>query len=433
MKSLNFGTMKPWWMGALSLAAALSLFGACTSEEADTDDDTNGVGTGGGGGSDPSGTAGQGGSDAAECTPLELVLPEGTEAHLCSKIEGRRCLPADMFERRAISYSGYRTGQDPRTMTYPSKEEIKEDLALLTRAGFSLIRLFDSGTHGQRVLEVIAEENLDFKVQLGIWIDGPKAEVDEKNQADIERGIALANDYSDIVIAVSVGNEVLDDWSSVLTPPEDLAAYIEQVREAIPQPITTDDMYPPFQMNGNYSKVLTVLQKVDYVSVHAYAFIDAQWSWNWRQKDVPEGPERTQAMMDAGLQFTKDAIKNVRFAMSLKNLDLPITIGEAGWKTVPTKGAGTPAFEDMRAHPVNQKIFYDGLMRWVYGADRDADSPSAAFYFEAFDEPWKGMDDGWGLFDVNRVPKYTLWCDLPDLAPADAPSYSIDDAVSYVE
>ena len=125
--------------------------------------------------------------------------------------------------------------------------------------------------------------------------------------------------------------------------------------------------------------------------------------------------------------------RKVRLVLDRKGLDLPILIGEAGWKSRPTKTG--QALEDsgeaFRGHPVNQKIFYEDLMRWVYGADRDEDSPATAFYFEAFDEPWKGEDDGWGLFDVERAPKHVIACDFPDLVPEDAPVYTPDDAVSF--
>jgi hypothetical protein len=77
-------------------------------------------------------------------------------------------------------------------------------------------------------------------------------------------------------------------------------------------------------------------------------------------------------------------------------------------------------------------MFYDAFTKWVYGDAKDANSPRTAFYFEAFDEPWKNEDDNWGLFDVNRKAKYVLWSAFPDLKPADAPSYTEQDAVYYI-
>ena len=418
-------------MRTLSILAGSSLSVVLLSHCGDSEPEPcsgSECGEGGAGGAE--GGSGGASDPGFDCAP-EPVLPAGAVIHSCSTDEGRRCLPEDVLRRRAVAYSGYRTGQDPREKTYPSEEEILADLEMLIDAGFGLIRLFDSGTHGERTLQVIAANELDLKVQLGVWIEGAAEDHDEENQADIARGIALANDYSDIVVGVSVGNETLSSWSSVLTPASDLAEYIVQVRDAIEQPVTTDEMYPPYQLNGEYSAVKEVVHVIDYASVHIYAFIDAQWSWNWKQDSVAAGPERATAMMEAGQKFTRDALGGVRLALLRENVDLPIVLGEIGWKTSPTK-PDEAAGEKFRAHPMNQKIFVDWLESWVYGAAHDEDSPSAAFYFEAFDEPWKGQDDGWGLFDVERRPKLVMACDFPELVPEDAPRYTLDDAVYYV-
>jgi hypothetical protein len=52
-------------------------------------------------------------------------------------------------------------------------------------------------------------------------------------------------------------------------------------------------------------------------------------------------------------------------------------------------------------------------------------------YFAAFDEPWKGIDDGWGLFDTYRTPKFVIWELMPESKPADAPEFSDADAPYY--
>src|SRR5262249_23917292 len=173
-----------------------------------------------------------------------------------------------------------------------------------------------------------------------------------------------------------------------------------------------------------------VAKAVDFLSVHAYAYIDAPWSWDWKQLGVPEGHGRDVAMMNGALAYTQACIKSVRTALASKGLERPIVIGEAGWKSTNTRFTDKDA--NYRAHPVNQKMFYDALTTWVYGAANDSNSPRTAFFFEAFDEPWKLEDDGWGLFDVNRKAKYVLWKDFPDLKPAEAMDYKDDDAVYYI-
>lgn len=360
-----------------------------------------------------------------------IGVPAETPLKACSNKAGARCLPEADLHRLGVSYSGYRAGQAPSLELYPELAQIREDLQLLLARGYSWIRLFDSGVHAERTLQVIREDGLDIKASLGIWIEGPSATQEAKNQADIARGVALAQQYEDIVIGVSVGNETLDDWSSIRTPPADLAAYITQVRELVTQPVTTDDMYPPYQMAGLYEDVEQVVAAIDYVSLHIYAFIDAQWSWNYYQDVYPAGPERARAMMDAGMAYTKDMVRSVRAAHVAKGFDLPIVIGEAGWKSVATKPGESG--EQFRAHPLNQQQYYRDFISWVAGPTRDQDSPEAALYFEAFDEPWKGIDDGWGLFDVERRPKFVISCSYPQLEPSGPTEYAPSDAVYYYQ
>jgi exo-beta-1,3-glucanase (GH17 family) len=352
----------------------------------------------------------------------------------------RRDIPDVVLARKAIAYSGYRTGQSPDLQIYPSEEQIKEDLDLLVRGGWTLLRLFDSGPHAERVLKVIKDHQLDVRVMLGVWIAGAPEAHDAANRDQIARCVALAAMYPDHVVAVSVGNETLDDWSNVRVSPQDLATYILDVRSQVAVPVTTDDSWLPFTLTADgatsYADVIEVIEVVDFLAVHVYAFADAFYgSWNWKQEAVSE-PERAAAMMAAALAYSKESVASVQSVLDEHGLERPILITEIGWKSVTHANADSPpedAIERFFAHPVNQKIFHDAVTAWVHGEARPADAPRAAFLFEAFDEPWKGEwgDDGWGLFDVERRPKYVVWDVYPDLRPVDAPPYSPSDAVHY--
>lgn len=348
---------------------------------------------------------------------------------------GSRAIPPSVLARKAIAYSGYRAGQSPDTQTYPTDAQIQSDLELLVQGGWTFLRLYDCSPFAQSVMRIIRAKGYDIKLMAGIWIAGDKAHFDSQNQAQIEECSALFGQYGDMIAAVSVGNETLDDWSNVRVPPAELAAYIHEVRTRVPQPVTTDDSYLPFTLGNDgttsYADVLLVAQAVDFLSLHVYAFSDAPYdSWDWKQLSTPAGPARAQAMMSAALAYTKASLDQVRFALSQHGLNLPIVIGEAGWKTSPTDTSDDPT-EPYRAHPVNQAMFYGPFMDWVYGASKDASSPVAAFPFEMFDEPWKDVDDGWGLFDVNRMARYSMWSAFPNLKPAGAPAYTVNDAVYY--
>lgn len=417
-------------LGLLAFAAS-----ACSSSGRDSEVGLapSSAGTGGAAAGGSSGTAGGGGLSALQMwdpgPPPDFSFPNITET--CPGgmgAGGIRCIPDKVLARPGVCYSGYRNHESPNIKVYPTADEVKQDLQLVLHAGFGFIRLFDASQHAVTVLQVISDNQLDLKVQLGVWIAGPKATQDSANQDQITKGIALANMYPDTVVSLSVGNEVLDTWSSIRTPAEDLVDYMKQVRAGVKQPVTTDDMYPPFELTG-YDGVLAVAQTADYLSIHDYAALDADYSsWDFEQKQVAAGPDRAKAMMQAAVAYTKVNIKNVRSVLAKNGVNIPIIIGEAGWRS---RNQNPSAFaEKYYSHPVNQKMFFDGLEAWVYGADKDADSPRGAFYFEAFDEPWKSTDDAWGLFDVNRVPNYTEWANFPTLKPADV-NYTDADALYY--
>ncbi|MBR1639275.1 MAG: hypothetical protein IJ688_07815 [Treponema sp.] len=73
-----------------------------------------------------------------------------------------------MFEyARAICYSGYRRNQSPVDATYPSYEEIAEDLQILVNLGFKYIRMYDAVEYARRTCQVIRDKGFDLKLMLG--------------------------------------------------------------------------------------------------------------------------------------------------------------------------------------------------------------------------------------------------------------------------
>jgi len=341
--------------------------------------------------------------------PAPTPTPTPTQREL-------RPLSSEFTTRKAVSYSGYR-GADRSVI--PTSAEILQDLQLLVQGNFRLIRLFDSSdAHALKTLQVIKDNNLDIKVQLGIWISGPKATSDADNLAEIERGVALANTYKDIVLGVSIGNETMVDWSGLKVPPADMAAYISAVRARVTQPVTTDDNWAFFANDQKKYDTDKVLDVVDYVAMHTYPLADTPWGlWDWQQASVP-ADQRAAAMMDAALAKAKKDYAAVASYVGSKQPNMPIVIGETGWKSTVTGG------ESQRAHPVNQKMYFDRMAAWTNG-------PKAIFTFEAFDEPWKGGDDGWGLFDVNRLAKYVIY-DLYPASQRQAATYTLADAVYFI-
>lgn len=288
----------------------------------------------------------------------------------------------------AICYSGYRQQQSPITHSYPSYEQVLEDLLLLSRY-WTYLRIYDCSVHADLVLRAIRNEDLKFKVMLGADVaaennnpDCPwHAEYSDlqlrqnyiNNDRQIDRLIELANEYTDIVFSVSVGNEATVDWSDHLVPLNRLIGFVDRIKETVSQPVTFCENYVPWT-----SKLETLADKLDFISIHTYPV----WEYH---------------TIDTALEYTKTNY----FIVANHYPDKLVVITEAGW-TTKSNGRGIDAWN---ASVQYQASYYDQLMQW------SRDNQILTFLFEAFDEPWKGSDDPdepekhWGLFTVDRKPK----------------------------
>lgn len=333
-----------------------------------------------------------------------------------------RQLPAAFLDRKAVAYSPFRTapnvaGRDTEVIT---DVQVKQDLDLLVTAGVGLIRLFDSSDKvALRTLRVISDNNLDIKVMLGIYVNSYEYETNAvkrnsviaANEDEITRGVALAKAYPNQVVAVSVGNETMVTWSTNPISTGTMARYIKTVRDQITQPVTTDDNYAFYAGNVRNAseQVSEVFRQIDFASVHTYPSEDLYYSnfndadplpdWDWQQMAVTDETQRARAMMAAAIgKAQKDYTLVRNFLDQSGRANLPIVIGETGWKA-------TDPTDDKRyrytGHPVNQKMYLERLLDWAV-ASKTNNGPKGIVYFEAFDEPWKGQDDKWGLFNVGR-------------------------------
>ncbi len=342
-----------------------------------------------------------------------------------------RPLDPAIWSRKAVAYSGFRAEQSPETGVLPGRREILEDLTMLRDAAFGLIRVYGSGGHGRDVVETIAREKLDLRVQLGAYLSGSREVKGDANRAEIEAAVALANAHPDVVASVSVGNEVLVSWSFVPVPPADMIGYLREVRSRVAQPVTVNDNWEPYAA-GKDTAVARVWGQIDYASVHTYAFWDAGFNlWDFRQLAVPE-ERRARAMMDAACAYARSNFAAVRAALDAAGRRIPIVIGETGWQSLPSafvKEAPVKDFARHQAHPVNQGWYFADMNAWAYGADGHAPGdgfsrPAGMFYFSAFDEPWKKADDNWGLWNAERRPKQAPKAGAP--SPGEAVFYRED-------
>ncbi len=314
---------------------------------------------------------------------LLLALASAIALTACHNSRDTVDLLGREWQGNAIAYSGYRTGQSPKTDVRPSQEQVEEDLRILAR-NWRLIRVYSPDRHGEDVLEIIRRENLDLRVMLGIWLDRePGYEPDNAEQ--IANGIRLANEYEDVVVAVNVGNEVLIEWTEHPVLEEQVIRYVRQVREAVTQPVTVADNYVWWRDYG-----ATLAREVDFITMHTYPL--------WERKDI-----------DEGLSYTIANYEEVRIAHPGKT----IVIGEAGWATYTEGNLHVPYGGDED----KQQRYYRELTDWA------RENQITVFWFEAFDEPWKGTgtEGYWGLFTVDRKAKPAMQSLYPELK-ADGPT-----------
>ncbi len=298
-------------------------------------------------------------------------------------------------EVMAVAYSGFREGQHPdrgNGAKNPGREEILEDLQILVDHGFGLVRMYDARENTRTTLELIREHDLPIKMLLGLWLvaefsnhegcpwlDEPIPEEELAantlaNEAEVLLGIGLAHEFDDIVVAVNVGNEALVDWNDHMVPLDRVIGYVRQVKAAIEQPVTVADNYVWWIRDG-----APLVAEVDFIGVHTYP--------QWEEKTI-----------DEAMPYTIENLEGIRRAHPGK----PMAVLEAGWAT-------TASEFGERASEADQVRYYDDIGRWAEAMN------ITVFFFEAFDEPWKGnpanplgAEKHWGLFFVDRSPKAVM-------------------------
>ncbi len=299
---------------------------------------------------------------------------------------------------KAICYSGFRPGQSPGSGIYPTYQEVKEDLLIL-HGHWQYLRLYDCNPHTETVIEVIRQEQLDFKLMLGAYIEAEvnnpgcpwggsysEQELEDnkrRNVVQIKKLIKLANDHPDIIFSLSAGNEATVDWTDHLVPVEQVINYVRMIKKGARQPVTFCENYVPW-----HDKLKPLVDELDFISIHTYPV--------WEYKNI-----------DEAMQVTKDNYYGVARAHPGK----PVVITEAGW-TTNSDGRG---INPGNVCEQRQETYYHALADWSEKED------IMTFFFEAFDELWKGSEEPmepekhWGIFTVDRKPKKVMQPIFPGL------------------
>jgi len=292
---------------------------------------------------------------------------------------------------KAICYSGYRDGQSPDGGNFPSYDQVKQDLLIL-KDDWKSLRLYGSDQHSKTILDVIDNENLPFDVMLGAYITAeinnyqcpwggayPEEELrknKQDNELQIQQLIQLANQHPTIISSVSIGNEASVSWTDHLVPTENLVEYAQRTKSQVSQPVTFCENYVPW-----IEHLRPLAEHLDVISIHTYPV--------WEFKSIDEGLAYT----IANYQAVKEA-----------HPDKQIIITEAGWAT----NSNGHAIQNHNVNEVFQKQYFHELMTWAQ------EQQVLVYFFEAFDENWKGSDDPlepekhWGLYKADRTPKLVM-------------------------
>lgn len=242
-----------------------------------------------------------------------------------------------------------------------SRARIEADLRLL-RPLTRCVRTYGL-SQGLDQVPAVARE-LGMRVKLGVWLTRDASH----NQAELARGVALANAHADVVDLLIVGNEVL--LRRELTAAQ-LGDVLRQARAASRVPVSYADVWEFWQRNDGLAEA------VDVVSVHILPY--------WEDQPVA---------IEHAAQYVMDTAAAMRQHFAGK----PVWVAETGWPAVGRqRGPAQPgALEQAR------------LVRELLALQ--AQSDLKVNWIEAFDQPWKrafegAMGAGWGFFTADGVQR----------------------------
>lgn len=334
----------------------------------------------------------------------------------------------------AMSYGGYRY---PDHSIEPTLEELKEDMEILHAMGIRIVRTYKVHLpQAENLLKAISElkqkdSGFEMYVMLGAWIDCKNAWTDqepihniesEANKPQIEKAVALANQYPDIVKVMAVGNEAMVKWAtSYYVEPWIILKWVNYLQDLkkegkLPKDlwITSSDNFASWGGGGDEYHVEDLnklIKAVDFLSVHTYPMHDTHYQPEfWLNQEGLEGKtdmEKIEISMLRAKEYAMMQYQNVKKYMEGLDVSKPIHIGETGWASFSSGYYGTNGSKACDEY--KEALYYKHMRDWTNQAGM------SCFYFEGFDEPWKGGDNSgnsekhFGLFTVDGKAKYALW------------------------
>ena len=260
---------------------------------------------------------------------------------------------------QGFAFSPYHADQDAVAGNFPTTKQIDDDLVLLKDRTRSIRTYTTDGTIGE--VPALAQKH-QIKVALGAWIDARFAH----NTTEIERAIRLARGHNN-VIRLIVGNEVILRGD---IPLPDLIAYLDRVRTAVKQPVSTAEPWHVWLRHPELA------EHVDYLAVHMLPY--------WEGISAEDS-----------IKYIDDKVAELKKAFPGKT----IVIAEVGW---PSNGRTR---DSAVASEANEAMF---LRRFLTHAKEQG---YVYYLMEAFDQPWKAQSEGsvgayWGVWNVDREAKF---------------------------
>ncbi|MEO0731438.1 MAG: glycosyl hydrolase family 17 protein [Bacteroidota bacterium] len=334
----------------------------------------------------------------------------------------------------AISYGGYR--QNSRDVQ-PTVAELKEDMRLLAALGIKIIRTYNvqlpqAGNVLKAIRELQVEEpGFEMYVMLGAWMDCKNAwtgqepdhdQESEKNAAEIDRAVALAKQYPDIVKVIAVGNEAMVKWAaSYYVQPGVILKWVNHLQQLkkrgeLPTTlwITSSDNFASWgggDAEYHVPDLEALIRAVDFISLHTYPMHDTHYNpafWGVLPEEVELAKqEQIERAIRRAVAYAQGQYQAVEAYVRGLGVDLPIHIGETGWASSSNGfygDSGSRACDEYK-----QGLYHQYLREWTREAG------ISCFYFEAFDEDWKdaanpgGSENHFGLFTIDGRAKYPIW------------------------
>ncbi|MEZ9915995.1 hypothetical protein BCU49_009040 [Vibrio breoganii] len=336
----------------------------------------------------------------------------------------------------AISYGAFRSTERTED-NVPSVAELKEDLQILQAMGIKVLRTYNTQGFSDTANLLIAIEELmvednsfEMYVMLGVWIDALNSWTDmetvptennPENYDEVAKALEMVNDYPEIIKVIAVGNEAMVHWAPYHVAPSIILEHVNTFQQKkadgeIPADvwITSSDNFASWAGEGDYNNpdLVTLLQAVDYISVHVYPFHDTHYDNSFWLVPEEEQSLAVQQQVELAMQRAQEhalsQLKQAQDFMLAQGIEKQLHVGETGWSSETNVLYGADGSK--AADEYKQKIYFDSLTSWAeeFGA--------SLFFFQAFDEPWKGAADNagdsekhFGLIDIDGNAKYVVW------------------------